>query len=106
MNMSPLLVYNAFMDADKDKKGYLNIYELEDSLLIMGKDLKLPYIKHNELDRYLLELGLDDHGIITIDEFKQLFYKIYAEKGKNNGISKKKLLSNIKPNNQLIKIYH
>ena len=52
MNMSPLMFHNAFMDSDKDKKGYLDKYELEDSLLTMAKDLKITFIKHNELDSY------------------------------------------------------
>ena len=80
MNMYAMLVQKAFMDADKDNSGYIDRYELKDVLCKMAKDLKLPMVTNDDVNRYLAKLDIDGNGVITIDEFGKLFQEMIATK--------------------------
>ena len=80
MNMYAMLVQKAFMDADKDNSGYIDRYELKDVLCKMAKDLKLPTVTDDDVNRYLAKLDIDGNGVITIDEFGKLFQEMIATK--------------------------
>ena len=55
-------------------------YELKDVLCKMAKDLKLPMVTDDDVNRYLAKLDIDGNGVITIDEFGKLFQEMIATK--------------------------
>ena len=46
----------------------------------MAKDLKLPMVTDDDVNRYLAKLDIDGNGVITIDEFGKLFQEMIATK--------------------------
>ena len=56
--------------------------ELKEVLCKLGKDLKLPKVTDDDVQRYLNKLDLDKNGVITQDEFGKLFQEMIASKRK------------------------
>jgi len=82
MNMFALMVEKSFKQADKDNSGYIDRVELKEVLCKLGKDLKLPKVTDDDVQRYLNKLDLDKNGVITQDEFGKLFQEMIASKRK------------------------
>jgi len=82
MNMFALMVEKSFKQADKDNSGYIDRVELKEVLCKLGKDLKLPKVTDDDVQRYLNKLDLDKNGVITQDEFGKLFQEMIAFKRK------------------------
>ena len=77
-----MMVEKSFKQADKDNSGYIDRVELKEVLCKLGKDLKLPKVTDDDVQRYLNKLDLDKNGVITQDEFGQLFQEMIASKRK------------------------
>jgi len=82
MNVFALMVEKSFKQADKDNSGYIDRVELKEVLCKLGKDLKLPKVTDDDVQRYLNKLDLDKNGVITQDEFGKLFQEMIASKRK------------------------
>ena len=82
MNMFAMMVEKAFKDADKDNSGYIDKDELKAALCKVAKDLKLPQVTDDDVQRYLKKLDLDNNGVITQNEFGKLFQEMIAAKRK------------------------
>ena len=82
MNMFSMMVKKGFQDSDKDNSGYIDWDELKGALIKLSKDLKLPTVTDDDVDRYLEKLDIDKNGIITENEFGKLFQEMIAAKGK------------------------
>ena len=77
-----MMVEKAFKDADKDNSGYIDKDELKAVLSKVAKDLKLPQVSDDDVQRYLKKLDLDNNGVITQNEFGKLFQEMIAAKRK------------------------
>ena len=82
MNMFAMMVKKGFQDADKDNSGYIDRDELKGALIKLSKDLKLPTVTDDDVDRYLAKLDIDKNGVITENEFGKLFQEMIAAKRK------------------------
>lgn len=82
MNMFSMMVKKGFQDSDKDNSGYIDWDELKGALIKLSKDLKLPTVTDDDVDRYLEKLDIDKNGIITENEFGKLFQEMIAAKRK------------------------
>ena len=82
MNMFSMMVKKWFQDSDKDNSGYIDWDELKGALIKLSKDLKLPTVTDDDVDRYLEKLDIDKNGIITENEFGKLFQEMIAAKRK------------------------
>ena len=80
--MFAMMVEKAFKDADKDNSGYIDKDELKAVLSKVAKDLKLPQVTDDDVQRYLKKLDLDNNGVITQNEFGKLFQEMIAAKRK------------------------
>ncbi len=66
----------------KFNSGYIDWDELKGALIKLSKDLKLPTVTDDDVDRYLEKLDIDKNGIITENEFGKLFQEMIAAKRK------------------------
>ena len=82
MNMFKMMVEKAFKAADKDNSGYIDIAELKEVLCVVAKDLKLPKVTDDDVQRILKKMDLDNNGVITQDEFGKLFQEMILAKRK------------------------
>lgn len=58
MNMFSMMVKKGFQDSDKDNSGYIDWDELKGALIKLSKDLKLPTVTDDDVDRYLAKLDI------------------------------------------------
>ena len=58
MNMFSMMVKKGFQDSDKDNSGYIDWDELKGALIKLSKDLKLPTVTDDDVERYLAKLDI------------------------------------------------
>ena len=77
------IVDNAFMEADTDKSGFIEMNELTVVIAKIHKQLDLPYPSQEVMNEYLKQFDTNKDGKISKEEFvKVVQLMIGAEKVK------------------------